>query len=176
MLVGVLQQIAEEMRDVQSLFKSSRRRRKVLRVEPVLDKIHQIYKGLLEQRGIRYQKVKVGGSPLTANTTDGVIMQVLINLFDNASYWLDTVEPSKREIRVTVDGEQGELIFRTADPASTRKICRIYSSRFTPGRDRRDEAWVCTLPASYWSGMTTALRPQRITREFWRAPTSSSAL
>ena len=116
MLVGVLQQIAEEMRDVQSLFKSSRRRRKVLRVEPVLDKIHQIYKGLLEQRGIRYQKVKVGGSPLTANTTDGVIMQVLINLFDNASYWLDTVEPSKREIRVTVDGEQGELIFSDSGP------------------------------------------------------------
>ena len=116
MLVGVLQQITEGMRDVQSLFKSSRRRRKVLRVEPVLDKIHQIYKGLLEQRGIRYQKVKVGGSPLTANTTDGVIMQVLINLFDNASYWLDTVEPTKREIRVTVDVEQGELIFSDSGP------------------------------------------------------------
>ena len=43
-------------------------------------------------------------------------MQVLINLFDNASYWLDTVEPTKREIRVTVDGEQGELIFSDSGP------------------------------------------------------------
>ena len=116
MLVGVLQQISDGMRDVQSLFKSSRRRRKVLRVEPVLDKIHQIYKTLLEERDVRYQKVKVDGSPLTANTTDGVIMQVLINLFDNASYWLETVAPAEREIRVAVDGEQGELIFSDSGP------------------------------------------------------------
>ena len=95
MLVGVLQQIVDGMRDVQSLFKSSRRRRKSLRVEPVLDKIHQIYKTLLEQRNIRYEKSMMPGSPLVANTTDGVVMQVLINLFDNASYWLDTVDPGE---------------------------------------------------------------------------------
>ena len=116
MLVGVLHQIASGMRNIQSLFKSGRRRRKVLKVEPVLDKIHQIYKTLLEQRNIHYQKVKLGSSPLTANTTDGVIMQALINLFDNAAYWLDTVDLTKREIRVTVDGEQGELIFSDSGP------------------------------------------------------------
>ena len=116
MLVGVLQQVVDGMRDLQSLFKSSRRRRKVLRVESVLDKIYQIYKTLLEQRNICYQKVKVGKLPLTANTTDGVVMQVLINLFDNASYWLDTVDSAKREIRVIVDGENGELIFSDSGP------------------------------------------------------------
>ena len=116
MLVGVLQQVVDGMRDIQSLFKSSRRRRKVLRVEPVLDKIYQIYKALLEQRNICYQKVKVGKVPLTANTTDGVVMQVLINLFDNASYWLDAVDSAKQEIRVIVDGENGELIFSDSGP------------------------------------------------------------
>ena len=116
MLVGVLQQIMDGMGDVQSLFNSSRRRRKMLRVEPVLDKIHQIYKTLLEQRDIYYQKVKLGGSPLAAKTTDGVVMQVLINLFDNASYWLETIDPAKREIRVTLDGEHGELIFSDSGP------------------------------------------------------------
>ena len=126
MLVGVLQQIADGMRDVQSLFKSSRRRRKVLKVEPVLDKIHQIYETLLEQRGIRYRKVKVAGSPLAANTTDGVVMQVLINLFDNASYWLDTVDPAKRKIHVTVDGERGELIFFRQRPRRQPGRSAIY--------------------------------------------------
>ena len=116
MLLGVLQQITDGMRDVQGLFKSSKRRRKVLRVEPVLDKIHQIYKTLLERRGIRYQKIKAGKSPLVANTTDGVVMQVLINLFDNASYWLETVDNAEREIRVTVDVEQGDLIFSDSGP------------------------------------------------------------
>ena len=116
MLVGVLQQIVDGMRDVQSLFKSSRRRRKTLRVEPVLDKIHQIYGTLLEQRNIRYEKSTVPGPPLVANTTDGVVMQVLINLFDNASYWLETIDPGRREIRVTVDGERGELMFSDSGP------------------------------------------------------------
>ena len=116
MLVGVLQKIMDGMQDVQILFKSSRRRRKVLRIEPLLDKIHQIYRTLLEQRSIRYENVTVDGSPLTANTTDGVVMQVLINLFDNACYWLETVETDARKIRVTVDVKQGELIFSDSGP------------------------------------------------------------
>ena len=116
MLIGVLQQIVNGMQDLQVLFKSSRRRRKVLRVVPVLDKIHRIYGNVLQQRGIRYHKVTANESPLTANTTDGVVMQVLINLFDNACYWLETVDQSERDIRVTVDGEHGELIFSDSGP------------------------------------------------------------
>ena len=116
MLVGVLQQITDGMKEVQVLFKSSRRRRKVLKIEPVLDRIHQIYESLLAQRNISYQKVTLDGSPLAANTTDGVVMQVLINLFDNACYWLDTFDPSEREIQVTIDGNHGELIFSDSGP------------------------------------------------------------
>ena len=117
MLVGVLHQIVTGMRDVQSLFKSSRRRRKKLRVEPILDKIHAIYSGLLQKLGIKYSKSVLGTSPLVASTTDGVVMQVLINLFDNAAYWLDTTAPSvSREIRVTLDGDRGELVFADSGP------------------------------------------------------------
>ena len=116
MLIGVLQQITDGMQEVQSLFKSSRRRRKILRIERELDRIHRIYQTLLEQRSIRYQKIKVGASPLVASTTDGVVMQVLINLFDNASYWLETVPVGAREIRVTVNGDHEELVFSDSGP------------------------------------------------------------
>ena len=116
MLVGVLQQVVDGMRNVQILFKSSRRRRKMQKIEPVLDKIHRIYEALLDQRGIRYRKDATDGSPLVANTTDGVIMQVLINLFDNSAYWLETIDPSRREICVTVDGTRSELIFSDSGP------------------------------------------------------------
>ena len=117
MLVGVLQQVVNGMTDVQSLFKSSRRRRKVLRVEPILDKIYAIYESLLERLEITYSKSVVGTSPLVASTTDGLVMQVLINLFDNAAYWLDSKESSEpREIRVTLDGDRGNLIFADSGP------------------------------------------------------------
>ena len=116
MLVGVLQQVVDGMGDVQILFKSSRRRRKVQKIEPVLDRIHKIYETLLDERRIRYHKVMARRSPLVANTTDGVVMQVLINLFDNAAYWLETVDPSKREICVTLDGDRSELVFSDNGP------------------------------------------------------------
>ena len=116
MLVGVLQQMADGMKEVQVLFKSSRRRRKVLKVEPLLDRIHQIYRTWMDQRQVRYRKVTVGRSPLTASTTDGVIMQVLINLFDNACYWLESVEPETRQICVTVDADHGVLVFSDSGP------------------------------------------------------------
>ena len=117
MLVGVLEQIVTGMGDIQSLFRSSRRRRKVQKIEPILDKIHRIYERLLDKLDITYNKSVVGTSPLVANTTDGVVMQVLINLFDNASYWLDTmVSSAPREIRVTLDGDAGELLFEDSGP------------------------------------------------------------
>ena len=116
MLIGILAQIADGIKDVQSLFKSSRRRKKALRIEPILDKIYQLYQGLLEKKGIRYEKTVVPGSPLVADTNDGVAMQVLINLFDNAAYWLDTVDRHAKEINVTVDGTKGELIFSDNGP------------------------------------------------------------
>ena len=81
-----------------------------------VDKIYQLYQGLLKKKGIRYEKTVVPGSPLVADTNDGVAMQVLINLFDNAAYWLDTVDRHTKEINVTVDGTKGELIFSDNGP------------------------------------------------------------
>lgn len=115
-LIGVLQLVVEGMGDVQTLFKSSRRRRKRLKIAPLLEKIHQIYKPLLEDRGIRYGTEVKGRSPLVASTTDGVMMQVLINLFDNAAYWLESVSPTAREIRITLDSDRGDLIFSDNGP------------------------------------------------------------
>ena len=125
-LVGVLDQISDGMQDIQSLFKSSKRRKKSLKVVPILDKIFQLYERLLEKKNIHYEKIVSDGSPLVADTTDGVVMQVLINLFDNASYWLDVVERKNKEIIVTVDGNSGELVF----------------SDNGPGIDKEDEPYI----------------------------------
>ena len=122
MLVGVLQQIVSGMQDVQKLFTSSRRRAKPQKVEPLLDKIYAIYERLLGNLGISYSKSVVGMSPLVAKCTDGVIMQVLINLFDNAAFWLGTNKPSEsREIRVTLDGDAGELVFTDSGPGVAKE-------------------------------------------------------
>ena len=136
MLVGVLSQVTDSMRDIQSLFRSAKRRKKALRIEPVLDKIFQIYKSLLEKEGIRYRKVISPGSPLVADTNDGVVMQVLINLFDNASYWLGTVDHGDKEILVTLDGSQGELVFSDNGPGIDKEDLPYVFEAFYSGKGR----------------------------------------
>ena len=121
MLVGVLDQIGDGMHDIQSIFRSSKRRKKNLKIEPILDKIHQLYEDLMDKKEIDYEKRVTKGSPLVANTNDGVVMQVLINLFDNASYWLDSPEIKNKKITVTVDGNAGQLIFSDNGPGINKE-------------------------------------------------------
>ena len=63
MLVGVLSQITDGMQDIQSLFKSAKRRKKALKIEPILDRIFHLYESLLNQRDIQYEKIVSPGSP-----------------------------------------------------------------------------------------------------------------
>ena len=133
-LVETLTKITEGMTDIQSLFKSAKRRRKAMEIEPLLDKIYQLYESLLDNKSIQYEKVVAPGSPLTASTTDGVVMQVLINLFDNASYWLDTVERNQKQIKVTVNGNLGELIFSDNGPGIDEKDASYVFEPFYSGK------------------------------------------
>ena len=174
LLVGVLQQIVLGMRDVQSLFRSSRRRRQVLKVEPILDKIHRVYAGLLEKLDITYNKSVVGSKPLVVNTTDGVIMQLLINLFDNAAYWLDTKAPSApREIQVTLDGDAGELVFSDNGPGVSVEDKPYIFEAFFSGKGQEGGAWACTSRASCWSATDMRLRWLSPADRHWKAQTSS---
>ena len=135
-LLAVLEQVAAGMQDLQILFKSSKRRRKTIRVEPVLEKIHKIYKSLLDRSAVRYRKVRLDDRSVAVNTTDGVLMQVLINLFDNASYWLESVEPDEREIQVTLDGQHQELIFSDSGPGVDPEDLPYIFKPFYSGKGR----------------------------------------
>jgi signal transduction histidine kinase len=52
---------------------------------------------------------------LIARTTDAVLLQVFINLFDNALYWLKTVD-YKREILISINGNDQRVIFSDNGP------------------------------------------------------------
>ena len=133
-LVQTLTNITDGMLSIQSLFKSAQRRRRQIQIEPVLDKMHQLHQTLLEKKGITYEKIVMPGPSLVVSTTDGVVMQVLINLFDNAIYWFETIKKDDKCIKVSIDGNSQELIFADNGPGVDKKDSSYIFEPFYSGK------------------------------------------
>ena len=109
-LYGIFSYVGNQIKDMQQLFVSSKQRRKRIRVKDLLDKVIRLYKNIMDRNGIVVQVDEVG-SPLVAVCTDADLLQLLINLFDNAVYWLSVTGNPKKNILVTLDGNAQQMLF-----------------------------------------------------------------
>jgi signal transduction histidine kinase len=112
---GGLSFIAAQLKDIQLLFRSSKQRRKLVRVRDILDKVLRIYKFIFSKESIE-TVVNTTGSPLTVKTTDAVLLQLFLNLFDNAVFWLLQTENNNKKIEITLNGNNGKMIFADNGP------------------------------------------------------------
>lgn len=112
---GMLHFVEHRMRDLQSLFRSSKQRPHDIRVREVLDKVVRIYTNPFKSNGIELD-IEELPLPLIVKCTDAVLMQVFINLFDNSLYWLREKPKGKRLIRVVLDGDQHRLLYGDSGP------------------------------------------------------------
>ena len=115
-LRGSLGFVQAQMKDIQLLFTSGKQRRRNIFVKEIVDKVVKIYRNLVQKKDVKIEIVEVPGSPLVAKTTDAVLLQVLLNLFDNAIYWLQTVDLTEKKIVVTLDGLECKMIFSDNGP------------------------------------------------------------
>jgi len=97
------------------LFKSTKQRRKKIRVKDYVEKIERIYKRVLTKECIVCEIITTG-SPLVANTTDAVLLQLLLNLFDNSIYWLKQTSVTEKKIVITLNGIDSCMIFSDSGP------------------------------------------------------------
>lgn len=114
-LRGMLGFIEAQLKDIQLLFKSSKQRRKQIRIKEILEKVERIYKNSMKKSKINLT-IQEFGPPLIAKTTDAVLLQLFLNLFDNSVYWLDQVFQQDKRILITLDGNKGKLIFSDNGP------------------------------------------------------------
>lgn len=112
---GGLSFVKDQLEDIQVLFRSSKRRRKSIRVREVVEKVEKIYRQLLKKERITLDITDVG-SPLVAKTTDAVLLQLLLNLIDNAAYWLTQIDKPDKTIKITLDGNKGQMIVSDNGP------------------------------------------------------------
>lgn len=112
---GSLSMIETQLKDVQLLFPSTKARTKNINVRSILDKVHGLYKRSFKENQIKVE-IEATRNPLIVKTTDAVLLQVLINLFDNSLYWLKTKNAGERLIYITVDGDNQRLVFSDNGP------------------------------------------------------------
>ena len=111
---GLLSFIESQLKDMQLLFRSTKQRRKNIRVSDLVEKVTKIFRSLLVKHSIEVEVDNVG-SPLVAKTTDAVLLQLLLNLFDNAIYWLQSSN-GPRKIEIQLNGDDGTMIFADNGP------------------------------------------------------------
>lgn len=132
-LRGMLGFIEAQLKDIQLLFKSSKQRRRDIRVLDIVEKVQRIYQSLLDKQQIDLQVINFG-PPLVAKTTDAVLLQVLLNLFDNAIYWLDTVAVNPKKIEIRLDGSTGTLFFSDNGPGIRNDDANFIFEPFFSGK------------------------------------------
>ena len=86
--------------------------------------MQRLFQPTLEAEKISFEKV-VKGSPLVVKTTDAVLLQLFLNLFDNAVYWLEG-QKTTREILVTMSGDDQSLIFSDSGPGIRPDDASVY--------------------------------------------------
>ncbi len=114
-LKGMLSFVEAQLKDIQLLFRSSKQRRKQIRVNDMLEKVIRIYKKQLNKDKISIE-VNKKGSPLVAKSTEAILLQLFLNLLDNSIFWLNQVKNSDKKISINLDGDKGKLIFSDNGP------------------------------------------------------------
>lgn len=129
---GQLSMVHDQMKDIQLIYPSTKTRVKMIDVATYVNKVYSIYKRTLGKYEIDV-KIEKEGSPLRAKTTEAVILQVLINLFDNALYWLQ-YRPIPRDILIKLDGSSQKLIFSDNGPGVSEDDAPYIFDSFYSGK------------------------------------------
>lgn len=112
-----LNTVTNLMNNVQRLFPSTRSKKEIINVDDRIKKVRELYAQSLEKNKIKCSIVHCGekSEPLRTECTDSVLLQVFINLFDNALYWLKTVGNDK-QIEICIDSNDSSVLFSDSGP------------------------------------------------------------
>lgn len=115
-LHGQMMFVRSLLTGIQPLFRSSRRRGKELRIYDIVKTVERYYETPLKRIKAQVDIDEIG-APLIITSSEGILLQLFINLMDNSVYWLRVSEPKGPKIKVLVDGDKGYVIFADNGPS-----------------------------------------------------------
>lgn len=117
----------QELQVLQPLFRVARKVTKDVVVKEVAARVVRYFKR--DTEGEIEVRVKVEGD-LVIKTNTGLVLQVLINLMDNAVYWLKQEDIKDKKILIFIDGNNNRLIFADNGPGINQDISEMIFSEF----------------------------------------------
>ncbi len=114
-LEGQLMFVESLLHGIQPLFRSARRRKEEVRILDAVKKVERYYEIPLKRQKIHLE-VKELPPPLILQTAEGILLQILINLFDNSVYWLKADSTKNPTIEIQIDGNSGTMVFADNGP------------------------------------------------------------
>jgi hypothetical protein len=114
-LNGQIKFIESQIEGIQPIFRSSKRQVKEHKIIDVIKNVLVYFESLMEENGIELViEEKQKGYSVSCN--EAVLLQTFINLFDNAVYWLKTVDTKNKQIKILIDKPNKQVIFSDSGP------------------------------------------------------------
>ena len=130
-----LEFLYEELQVLQPLFRVARKVTKNVSVNDAIIRVLKFYRRELgEQINLTIDR----NEDIIVKTNTGLILQVLINLMDNAIYWVNQKSASEKRIAIVIDGQEKRMIFADNGPGIPRNnVDVIFMEFFSTKADGR---------------------------------------
>lgn len=119
--------VYDEMQVIQPLFKIQRKAIQDVSIYESITKVQKYFRRELENK-ISVQVIK--DKDVIVKTNNGLILQVLINLLDNAIYWANKKESKKTEIAFKLNTKDNSLIVADNGPGIREDVESLIFNEF----------------------------------------------
>ena len=123
-----LEFLYQELQILQPLFRVARKVTKDISVNDIAERVKRYFKKELEEKISFSIDDKLGDVVVKTNT--GLILQILINLMDNAIYWLNQKNDAKKQIVLKLDAANKKIIFADNGPGIKKDVNEVIFMEF----------------------------------------------
>lgn len=119
--------VYEEMQIIQPLFKFQRKSIQSVSIYDSIEKVKKYFRRDIE-KNILVETIK--DKDVIVNTNNGLILQVLINLLDNAIYWVNKTEEPVKRLAFKIQSDSKSLIIADNGPGIREDVSPMIFNEF----------------------------------------------
>ncbi|MFW5983422.1 MAG: sensor histidine kinase [bacterium] len=119
--------VYDEMQVIQPLFKNQRKAIKDVSVYETIEKVVKYFRRDLNGKiEVKIQK----DNDIILKTNTGLVLQILINLIDNAIYWVNKNESKQKQITIKLNTKSNTLIIADSGPGIREDVAPLIFNEF----------------------------------------------